>query len=78
MVLNWTNGEKNMELIPNNIKIPKLYEQDGKPDEEKVVPIKLFQTNGSLTWFITEYDPETKTAFETNTTIDKTTSQQPG
>lgn len=47
-------------LIPNNIKMPAIYEQDGKGDDA-IVYIKIVHHGG--TWLITEYDPSSKTAF---------------
>jgi hypothetical protein len=44
-------------------KLPKLYANDGKKPEEIKVPLKLFNPCGSQSWFITEYDPETKIAY---------------
>jgi len=53
-----------MKLITKTIekKIPALYAQDGK-GEDAIVHLKLFNPCGAATWFITEYDPETRTAF---------------
>jgi hypothetical protein len=38
-----------------------LYSQEHK--EDQLVVAKLFDPCGSATWFLTEYDTETKTAF---------------
>lgn len=46
-----------MKLIPNDIKIPKLYEQDGKGDEA-IAHVKLFTPDSNWTWFVTEWDGE--------------------
>ena len=53
-----------MKLITKAIekKMPKLYEQDGKGYDAEV-HVKLFDAFGGSTWFLTEYDPKTKTAF---------------
>lgn len=49
--------------IPANSKIPALYANEDKSDEETLVVIKLFNPVGSATWYLTEYSPEEKVAF---------------
>ena len=53
-----------MKLVTKAIekKVPALYEQDGK-GMEAVAYAKYFYPLGHATWFMTEYDPETETAF---------------
>lgn len=46
------------EILKN---MPGLRETDGKKDTR--VQVKLFNPVGAGTWYITEYDPETKDAF---------------
>ena len=52
-----------MNLIPTNPKLPPLYANETKPASEVTVPVKLFNPCGAGTWYLTEYDPETKLAF---------------
>ena len=42
--------------------LPALYAQDGKGDEA-IAYVKLFTPDSSWTWFLTEFDPATRTAF---------------
>ena len=45
-----------MQLITNQIKkkLPKLYETDGVPSEDKVVVCKFFNPMGRGTWYVVE------------------------
>jgi len=52
-----------MKLIPAKPKLPPLYANDDKPASEVTIPVKLFNPCGGQTWYLTEYDPETQTAF---------------
>jgi hypothetical protein len=52
-----------MKLIPAAPKLPPLYANENKPASEVTVPVKLFNPCGAATWYLTEYDPETETAF---------------
>ena len=49
------------DLIPADIPIPSLYEQ--QDTEDPVVHIKLFTPMSSWTWLLTEYDPVAELAF---------------
>lgn len=53
------------ELLPPEILalLPAIYANDGKPEEEVKVPLKLFNPTGAGTWYVTELDPETLEAF---------------
>ncbi len=42
--------------------VPPLYGQDGK-GQEAIAYAKFFNPVGAGTWYMTEYDPETGTAF---------------
>jgi len=44
-------------------KLPLLYETDGKPDEERKVPVKFFSPYSGWTWYALEYSPEERTFF---------------
>lgn len=52
-----------MPLLTNELirTIPKLYETE--KIEDKTILIKLFNPNGIGTWYIVEYDEESKEAF---------------
>jgi hypothetical protein len=54
-----------MKLLTKEIlkKLPPLYATDGKPKDQVMVQLKLFNPNGAGTWYITEYNPEEKLAF---------------
>lgn len=54
--------ESAYDYIRESDNIPPLYAQDGKGDEA-IVYVKLFDPFGRFTWYITEYDPETRDAF---------------
>lgn len=59
------NGEGDAyDLMPAKVLevIPPLYAQDGKGDAA-VAYVKWFNPMGAATWYITEYDPEDRTAF---------------
>tara|TARA_R100000808_G_scaffold1155_1_gene5443 strand:- start:10208 stop:15418 length:5211 start_codon:yes stop_codon:yes gene_type:complete len=43
--------------------IPKLYETDGVPLDEKIIHAKYFSPTTDMTWFAAEYDPEQKLFF---------------
>lgn len=43
--------------------LPPLGATDNTPASEVKVPVKLFNPMGSQTWYLTEYDPKTHTAF---------------
>lgn len=42
-------------------KLPPLYSQEKV--EDPIAQVKLFNPTGAGTWYLTEYDPETKIAF---------------
>lgn len=44
-------------------KLPPIYTNEEKADEEIKVPLKLFNPCGRGTWYITEYDPEQDLGF---------------
>ena len=54
-----------MKLFTKEIlnKLPALYANSEKGMAETKVIVKLFNPAGAGTWYITEYDPETKIAF---------------
>lgn len=52
-----------MVLFPKAIKIPALYATEEQSEDEKKIPIKLFNPYGVGTFYIIEYDPDTKMAF---------------
>jgi len=54
-----------MELIPKNLEkiIPKLYESEDVPYEEKTVFVKLFTPDSNWTWWVMEYSKEEQTMF---------------
>jgi len=54
-----------MKLITKAIakKAPKLYSTSELSAKDVKVVAKFFNPCGSASWFMTEYDPETKTAF---------------
>lgn len=54
-----------MKLVTKALaeKTPRLYETEDFSAELTIVQFKLFDCMGSWTWYITEYDPETKMAF---------------
>jgi len=54
-----------MKLITKEIevKIPALYSNEGKTSAEVMVTAKFFFPYGLGTWYMTEYDPDTRTAF---------------
>ena len=43
-------------------KLPALYSTDEQGDAA-IARVKLFDPTGAWTWYITEYDPETRQAF---------------
>lgn len=43
--------------------IPKLYETDGVPMEDKIVYAKYFSPYSGWTWYVFEYSPEEKVFF---------------
>jgi len=49
-----------MKLLTKELraKLPKLYQTEDIPVEEKTVVIKFFQPWGSWTWYATEFDGE--------------------
>lgn len=53
-----------MKLLTKKLEasLPPLYSQDGKGDEA-VVYAKYFHCMSPLTWYATEYDPESRTFF---------------
>jgi len=52
-----------MKLLTKEIEktLPPLYSQDGV--EDPTVHVKFFTPDSSWTWYVTEYDPESKTFF---------------
>jgi Protein of unknown function (DUF2958) len=54
-----------MKLLTKEIlkKIPKLYEEENVKIPEKTLWVKLFTPWTNWTWYIAEYDPESKLAF---------------
>lgn len=44
-------------------KIPKLYETESVPCDEKICYVKFFNPCGSWSWFGVEYDPEQRLFF---------------
>ena len=54
-----------MKLMTKEIekKLPKLYETENIPVEDKVAVVKYFNPCGAGTWYGIEYDPEEKLFF---------------
>ena len=54
-----------MKMMTKEIlnKLPKLYETDGKPLEEKIAVVRFFNPCGSGTWYGVEYDHEDNLFF---------------
>jgi len=54
-----------MKLLTKGIlkKLPAIRATEHSKPEDIKVPLKLFNPCGSESWFITEYDPETKEGF---------------
>ena len=54
-----------MKLITSTLakKLPALYATSELSSKDVTVHVKLFDSRGKYTWFITEYDPETGQAF---------------
>jgi len=54
-----------MKLFTKEIlkKLPKLYATEDTPEDEKKIPLKLFNPMGKQTWYIVEYDPVDRLAF---------------
>lgn len=50
-----------LKIVEEKLKWHPLYSQESIADQ--VIYAKLFDICGSATWYITEYDPKTKTAF---------------
>lgn len=44
-------------------RIPKFYETENVPLDEKMVWLKYFTPDANWTWFVTELDPETNGCF---------------
>lgn len=59
------NAPRKHKLLTKAIEktLPKLYETDGVPCEEKTIHIKLFSPYTGWTWYGAEYDPEEKLFF---------------
>lgn len=53
-----------MKLLTKAIlkKLPALYSNEDKPAAEVTIPLKFFG-GGACTWYVTEYDPESRTFF---------------
>ena len=58
-------GSRGHKLLTKELekKLPALYETDGKPDEERKVPVKFFCPYNGWKWFALEYDPEQRLFF---------------
>lgn len=54
-----------MKLLTKELikKLPKLYETEGKAEDEKMCIAKLFNPTGAGTWYIVEYDEEERLAY---------------
>jgi hypothetical protein len=54
-----------MMLITKEIerKTPALYSQESKSADEVMVVAKFFDPTGAATWYMTEYDPESRIGF---------------
>ena len=54
-----------MKLVTKELaaKTPGMYETENFSAELTIVQFKLFDCMGSWSWYITEFDPETKMAF---------------
>jgi hypothetical protein len=53
-------GGKRMKLLTKELraKLPKLYETEDVPVEEKTVVVKFFTPDSSWTWYAVEFDGE--------------------
>ena len=54
-----------MKLITKTLaaKIPAMYATEDQSAKEKIVQCKFFDSRGSWTWYVIEYDPEQNLAF---------------
>ena len=54
-----------IKLLPKELeeKMPRLYETENIPLEEKMVYVKYFSPLGNMVWYPVEYDPEEKLFF---------------
>jgi|SRR5699024_2144028 len=61
----YSKGEIKMKLLTKSIerKLPKLYETEDVPTEEKVAQVKFFSITNGWTWYGVEYDPNEKLFF---------------
>lgn len=60
-----TKGKRGHLLLTKELekKLPALYETDGKPDDERKVPVKFFSPYSNWTWYALEFDPEERVFF---------------
>ena len=54
-----------MKLLTKEIEknLPSMYETEGIPIEDKIVRVKFFTPWGNTTWYVVEYDSNTKEFF---------------
>lgn len=54
-----------MQLLPQGITatLPPLYTTETTPVEQKVVYVRFFDPFTQWTWYVCEYDPETRRCF---------------
>lgn len=51
-------------ILPEMAKyIPKLYDGEDVAPDDKIIWVKIFHPGNNWTWYVTEYDPESKVAF---------------
>lgn len=51
------------DYIRDNDNLPRLYETEHIPAEDKIIPVKLFMPGTATTWYLAEYNPEEQLAF---------------
>jgi hypothetical protein len=61
---NTNQGEKKMMMLTkaNKKSLPALYSQDGK-GKDAIAQVKFFTPDSNLTWYASEYDPESRLFF---------------
>jgi len=57
------DAQKAYTYLPEDIEIPKLYEDEDTPLDEKVLLIKLFLPDTRWSWFVTEADRDNGLCF---------------
>jgi len=52
-----------MIQIENLQNLPKLYDTEDTPEDEKILQIKFYDINSNWQWYLVEYNPNEKIAF---------------